>query len=309
MNVRESMAPVVLFVYARLGHTMKTIQALLANDCASETDLIVYSDAPKDESAVSHVSSVREYIRSVSGFKSVTIFERNVNFGLAKNIVDGVGAVVEKYGQVIVLEDDIVTSPKFLLFMNRALEIYSADRRVWHISGWNYPIDPAGLGDVFLWRAMNCWGWATWKDRWEKFEKNPERLIRTWNRDKKMSFDLEDSGVFWSQIERNLSGELNSWAIFWYATIFENNGLCLNPSVSYVYNIGNDGSGVNCGRTNIYSPLSVNLKATFKTSVEVKESSLAVSRIRHFYKLQERSLLSRVMARFNRIVLSWKNGE
>jgi len=79
--------------------------------------------------------------------------------------------LLNEYGKIIVLEDDLLTSPYFLKFMNEALEYYKNEKKVWHISGWNYPINNEGLDDVFFWRTMNCWGWATWADRWQYFEK------------------------------------------------------------------------------------------------------------------------------------------
>ena len=39
--------------------------------------------------------------------------------------------------------------------------------------------------------------------------------------------------------------KINTWAIFWYQTIFLNSGLCLMPNKSLVYNAGFDGTGIN----------------------------------------------------------------
>jgi len=113
---------------------------------------------------------VRKYIHSINGFKKVTVVERDKNMGLADSIIDGVTTVVNQYGKLIVLEDDLVTSPYFLKFMNDALDFYQHEKKVWHISGWNYSITTNDLDDVFLWRLMNCWGWATWADKWQHYE-------------------------------------------------------------------------------------------------------------------------------------------
>lgn len=164
-------APIVLFVYNRPWHTRQTLNSLLTNELAKDSDLIVFSDAPKSPDAAILVTEVRSLLNGITGFKSVRIIERDNNWGLSKSIIEGVTEVVNIYGKVIVLEDDIVTSASFLQFMNQALDYYEKENRVWHISGWNYPIDTEGLGDAFLWRFMNCWGWATWADRWINFEK------------------------------------------------------------------------------------------------------------------------------------------
>ena len=85
---------------------------------------------------------------------------------------------------------------------------------------------------------MNCWGWATWKDRWKCYKKNPKEIIKKWSLSDINKFNFEDSYNFFSQIERNLSGQIDTWAIFWYAVIFKNKGLCVNPINTLVTNIG-----------------------------------------------------------------------
>lgn len=278
-------APVVLFLYNRPAHTERVLKALRCNILASKTDLIVFSDGARggDEK---NVSDVRALLHDIDGFKSVELIERQKNYGLAASIIDGVTQVIERYGKVIVLEDDIVTAPYFLSFMNQALDHYQYNDRIWHISGWNYPIDQDGLGDAFLWRVMNCWGWATWANRWRQFSKEPTRLVLEWGRDKKKRFDLDGSGVFWSQVEANLKGTMNTWAIFWYATIFERDGLCLNPSVSYVENIGHDGTGEHCGSDDNLMIQNLNTSGAVGLPTKLVESSLAVSRVQSFYATQ-----------------------
>lgn len=278
----SSIAPIALFVYARPEHTRRTLDALVANRLANQSDLIVYADAPRSENEAEDVRAVRDLVRFASGFRSVNVIEREANYGLARNVIEGVTEVCNRYGRVIVLEDDIVTSPYFLSFMNAALDRYADETRVWHISGWNYPIDPDGLGEAFFWRAMNCWGWATWSDRWAFFQKEPLRLIESWDKEKIKRFNLDGSHDFWGQITENYSGKLNTWAIFWYAAIFENNGLCLNPGKSFARNIGHDGSGENCGDSDPFS--GNHLGAEFNSVPDCSgESDLAVQRIKAFY--------------------------
>ncbi|MGJ8645377.1 MAG: glycosyltransferase [Marinomonas colpomeniae] len=285
-----TLAPIVLFVYNRPWHTQKTVEALQKNELAEDSHLIIYSDSSKNDNDLPQVKNVRDYLRTIIGFKTVTIIEREENWGLANSITDGVTKVVNDYGTVIVLEDDIVTSPDFLSFMNQALTYYRDEKKVWHISGWNYPILKTGLGDAFFVRVMNCWGWATWSDRWEMFEKNPGKLIDKWSTDKINHFDLEGSGVFWNQVIANAESKINTWAIFWYATIYENEGLCLNPSQTYVDNIGHDGSGVHCKEGKNYIDfLSTSTLLNFPNNIE--ENELAVSRI---IKKLEGKILSKI---------------
>ena len=146
------------------------------------------------------VDEVREYIDSIDGFKKVTVIKREKNWGLANSIIDGVTKIVNDYGKIIVLEDDLVTSPYFLKFMNEALDFYQEEKEVWHISGWNYPIEIDGLNDVFLWRTMNCWGWATWANRWENFEKNTGHLIKEFSKSDIKRFNIDGYQNFWIKL-------------------------------------------------------------------------------------------------------------
>lgn len=301
-------APIVLFVYNRLEHTIRTVEALKNNELADLSDLIIYSDAPKSSLTEDSVKQVREYIKTIDGFRSVKVIERDVNWGLARSIIDGVTAVINQYGKVIVLEDDILTSPLFLRFMNKALVSFKTDNRIWHISGWNYPISPDGLGDVFFWRVMNCWGWATWSDRWEKFEKNPQKLINEqWPDERKKRFNLDGAEDFWNQVVANSESKISTWAIFWYVSIFKNNGLCLNPSITFVNNIGLDGTGEHCGDMDSYLSEVLNSNMDIIFARDLSENELAVSRIKEYYRSLKEPLVMRAFNKFVRSILKLLN--
>ncbi|MBL8447864.1 MAG: glycosyltransferase [Zoogloeaceae bacterium] len=284
-------APIVLFVHGRPEHTRRTLAALAANYLATSSDLIIFADGPKGPEDEGAVAEVRALVKGAEGFARVRVVERPENFGLARNIIEGVTQVVGERGKVIVLEDDLVTSPSFLTFMNQALARYEEDPRVWHISGWNYPIDPSGLEGAFFWRAMNCWGWATWGDRWRHFERDPRRLVTDWNQQKIRRFNIDGAYDFWSQVEANHAGVKRTWAIFWYAAIFERGGLCLNPSVSFVRNIGHDGSGSNCGADSSFAAQAL-FEGELRFPTDVEESALALARIRRWTGSPRRRLRS-----------------
>lgn len=297
-----SLAPVALFVYNRPDHTKQTLSALLANPEAIATDLFVFSDGPKVPAHQEGVAQVRALFQDLSGFRSVTLVEREQNWGLAKSIITGVSEVVEQYGTVIVIEDDILTSPGFLEYMNRALKRYEYEPKVWHVSGWSYPISACDQSDAFFWRGMNCWGWATWSDRWKFYSKDPGALISDFNRRQRRDFDLNGTKVFWPQVEHNYSGKINTWAIFWYATIYRFGGLCLNPAQSFVRNIGHDGSGVHCGDAEVDQHQVLNTRGDLRLPDLVEENSTAVVAIESYYRAQRRPLWVRVLNKLCRML-------
>jgi hypothetical protein len=302
MNEKNDLAPVVLFVYNRLDHTKKTIKALQNNTLAKKTDLFIFSDNAKNEMAEKDVKQVREFIQSIDGFKTIHIIKRTENFGLAKSIISGVTEVINKYEKVIVLEDDLVSSHKFLEFMNAALEYYKNEKKVWHISGWNYTLDKFIENDVFLWRAMNCWGWATWKDRWIKYERNIDKTISDFSKEDIINFSFNNYRDFWKQILDNKSKKINTWAIFWYATIFKNGGLCLNPSISYIKNIGQDGTGTNSiAIGNINNLLNTKINIKFETKIE--ENKEAIEYLTKYFKSQKKNIITRITNKISRILI------
>lgn len=292
--MNNDLAPVVLFVYNRPLHTQQTLDTLQKNVWASSTELFIYSDQAKSEDEQENVDKVRALLKNITGFKKITIKNREKNFGLANSIIDGVSKIIKEYGKVIVLEDDLITSPYFLKFMNESLNFYKNENRVWHISGWNYPINTDGLDDVFFWRLMNCWGWATWEDRWRYFEKNTDKLLEEFSKQQINYLNLDGTNDAWAQVISNKQKKISTWAVYWYATIVKNSGLCLNPSETFVQNIGLDGSGVNCGIDNSYLDLlSEKNHITYSTNYE--ENELALEKVKNFFKSNKISFLAKLI--------------
>jgi hypothetical protein len=240
------LAPIVLFVYNRVEHTHQTVEALLDNELAKQSELFVFSDAAKTKEHESGVFEVRRNINSIVGFKSITIIERESNYGLAKSIIDGVTEVIKQYGKVIVLEDDMVTSPYFLTYMNEALVKYANNEKVACIHGYTYPVSKV-LPDSFFLRGADCWGWATWERGWNCFNSDGKYLLNELRRKNLINqFDFNGAYPFSKMLEEQVNGDNDSWAIRWYASAFLDNKLTLYPGRSLVNNIGNDDSGTHC---------------------------------------------------------------
>ena len=241
-----NLAPIVLFVYNRQWHTQQTIEALLKNDLASKSGLIIYSDAARDREAQYGVRKVREFIHTIDGFSSVTIIERDENFGLARSIITGVSEVVDRFGKIIVLEDDLVTSPHFLRYMNEALELYQDDEKVASIHGYLYPLGKE-FSEPFFIRGADCWGWGTWRRAWACFEPDGGTLLAELQRRQLTDrFDFCGTHPYTEMLQAQMCGDIDSWAIRWNAAAFLKDMLTLYPHVSLVHNIGLDCSGTHC---------------------------------------------------------------
>ncbi len=255
----DNLAPIVLFVYNRIEHTKRTVEALLKNDLASESELYIYSDGPK-EGAQDKVDGVREYIRTIKGFKNVYIHEHEKNWGLADSIIAGVTEVIQIHGKIIVLEDDLVCAKGFLCFMNEALDKYKSEKKVFSITGYSFfsSVDSENIPDTYFLSLTSSWSWATWKDRWQYFDgKATGYMQMRWNHRLRKAFNYDDSYNYYSMIRNQMkkSGwiakllgktKTDSWAIRWYWSVFRLGGVTLYPRKSFIINEGFDGSGTHC---------------------------------------------------------------
>jgi hypothetical protein len=298
INMTEGMivAPIALFAYSRPWHTKQTVEALQRNALAEQSDLFIFSDAPKRPDSADAVRQVRDYIKTISGFKSINVVERAQNLGLAKSIIDGATYLSNQCGRFIVLEDDIVTSPHFLTFMNEALERYANDDRVISIHGYVYPVAQP-LPEAFFLPGADCWGWATWRRGWALFNPDGRFLLNELKRRKlTRSFDFSGSYPYTEMLASQIKGINDSWAVRWYASAFLADKLTLYPGRSLVHNIGNDNSGTHCGDSRgfdaLLSDTPINLEA-----IRVEPSVMARQSFEGFFKQGKSGLLRRFLGK------------
>lgn len=239
-------APVALFAFRRPDHFRRTVDALRANDLASATKVYVFCDGARSEADVEGVEEVRRVAETMTGFASVEVTRRPHNMGLAASIIAGVGQVLETHGRVIVVEDDLVTAPGFLRYMNTGLDLYADEARVASIHGYVYPLRKP-VPETFFLRGADCWGWATWSRAWKVFNPDAEHLLSELERRALIDrFDFDGSFGFTSMLRDFIAGRNNSWAVRWHASAFLADMLTLYPGRSLVENIGLDASGTHC---------------------------------------------------------------
>lgn len=250
-------APIILFVYKRPEHTAKTLRTLGECIGIEESELFVFADGPKNSRDENDVAQTRRLIREFNKCKAIHIIESEMNRGLAKSVISGVTEIIEQYGRAIVIEDDLVLAPDFLGYMNKALDYYESDQRIWSITGYSFKITfPKDYtSDMYLSYRASSWGWATWKDRWDKADWNVldyqefkinKKLRKKFNRGGR---DLSN------MLDAQIEGKIDSWAIRWCYAQSKNNALTVYPCVSRVQNVGFDGSGVHCGITSKFDTI------------------------------------------------------
>ncbi len=260
-----TLAPIIVFNYNRPDHSQQVWDALASNEFAKDSELYLYCDGPKVDASeemkqriFSLHNQAKHYAENVlkdGKFKEIHVICSEVNKGLRTSIISGVTEVINKHGRAIVLEDDLVTSPYFINYMNRALDKYENYKGVFSISAQSYinPKDfPADYHyDVYACQTHLPTGWATWADRWN---------IVDWDIDKKMSLLLQNEtfmrnafmrggqDLYYRSLKDRLNG-LDVWSICFSLEHFKNHAVSILPVISYIHNIGFDGSGMNSGNT------------------------------------------------------------
>ena len=280
MNMQYS--PIALFTYNRADHTRQAVESLLKNEEAKYSELFIFSDGAKTPEKQKGVDENRAYIHTVSGFKSVTIIEREKNWGLANSLIAGITEIVNKYGRVIVVEDDLILSPYFLKFMNEALEKYEDDDRVMSISAFLNPVK-GDVPETFFLSYFACWGWATWKRGWDLLINDDRELLRRL-RWKKNDFNIGGTGPFYGILYCDKVGLNDSWAVRFYASQFLAGKLQLFPGCTLAIQTGTDGSGTHStSKDNQYDGMLVSQTPIELNDIPIEESKEMYDRYSRFY--------------------------
>lgn len=268
------MTPIALITYNRPDHLRRTIDALSKNVGASKTDMFIFSDGPRSDNDQPLVSEVRHIIESTKGFRTVSRINNIVNVGLSESVINAVTYVLSMYNSVIVVEDDLVTSPNFLAYMNHCLDLFRDRKDISSISGYN--AIPATK--PYLSHRPCSWGWATWNDRWFAFDPYDQKITR---KDKRgFNRGGDDLYRMYRQYEH---GVIDSWAVRWAFHNYKNSLYSFYPATSKVLNIGNDGSGTHVKKTNRYN-VQLDSGGGFVYNKDVQPDPVMLNRFRAFYR-------------------------
>ena len=244
----SELAPLVLFVYNRPDHTKKVLDELNKCALAERTEVFIFSDGSKNEKSKDAVDATRKIIDEFAAnnnFRNVTIRKSEVNRGLKKSVISGATEILEKFGRIIVLEDDLLTSEDFLIFMNGALDYYEKIPKVWSICGYTPNLNALRNydKDVYMIERGGSWGWATWYDRWKTIDWEAKDYPR-FRADKKRVKAFRKIGYNLPEmLDAQKNGLIDSWAVLFTYEKFKQGRYTVNPSISRIKNVGTDGSG------------------------------------------------------------------
>lgn len=235
------MSPICLFVYKRYETTKLMLESLLACPECKDSELYVFMDEARNDDEAKAVERVRRLFDNLQGFKKVNLFPARMNKGMANSVIDGVTKVLQEHDDIIVLEDDLVVSPDFLQFMNAALKAYKDRSDIWSISGYTprlQELEGNGRNGVFVVPRAQCWGWATWRDRWETVDWEVSDFSRlAQSKELRKEFDKGGNDLF-RTLEMERRERIESWAVRWAYAAAKQSRWTVNPMQSKVQNIG-----------------------------------------------------------------------
>ena len=250
-NTCATRPAICIFAYKRPNHLRTCLSALLKNEEARDLDLRVYVDAPR---LVSDRDAHRKVLRVCDqpwAFSNIKVILRETNAGLYDSLTSGISETLCDYESVIVLEDDIEASPFLIRYLLNGLHLYSDSKDVASIHGYT-PHIKKQLPETFFLRGADCWGWATWRDRWDLFRHDAAAMAQEIrHRGLIHEFNLNGKYDYLRMLDDRAAGLNNSWAICWHASCFLANKLTLYPGLSLVRNIGLDSSGEHCGPSEV----------------------------------------------------------
>lgn len=291
--ISKPAAPIAIFAFNRLDLLRKTLDALQKADGFEESPIYVYSDGAQrgHRQEADEVNRLRVWLRAWCGTHAAKLSESPGNRGLRPSIISGVGEILELHDRVIVLEDDILVSQSFLLFMNDALEACCEREDIMQVCGWFVPhtqkLPPVGLVHV-----PGSWGWATWRRAWRHYRDDAEWLLAEVRKRDVRAFNVNNSYGYLEALEKNANGALNTWAVRWYASMFLRGGLALHPALSLVRNVGFQSDGTNCGPEKTAATYTRQRVSRERVTIDrdglgTEESPAYVAALENFYRWQQ----------------------
>lgn len=248
-------SPIVIFAFNRPDALQRLADALRKCALFDESKVIVFVDGPRNESERTKVQATIDVARAITD----DVRASAANRGLGPSIIAGVTDVINEYGRVIVLEDDLVPAPGMLLFLNQMLDRYAYEPKVCSVCAYGLKIRrPEGYsGDVYFSPRSSSWGWATWRDRWAKIDWSVSDYdsFRN-NRRERRSFNRGGSDMA-SMLDGYMAGRNRSWAIRFCYWQWRNGLLSVHPFRSLVDNEGFGAEATNCRQS--YSRFKIEL--------------------------------------------------
>ncbi len=231
--------PILLLIFNRPDNTSQVFDAIKTMKPAK---LYVAADGARKNKPgeKERCDETRKITENIDWPCVVKRLYRKNNLGCKKAVSSAIDWFFENEDKGIILEDDCLPDKTFFKYCAEMLKKYKNNEKVFSISGDNFlPADKISMS-IYFTQYPHCWGWATWKRAWEKYDVNMADLGEIKNSQKyKDTFSGIIEYLYWKiLLQRVHDGKIDTWDYQWAYTLFKNGAYSINPSVNLVKNIG-----------------------------------------------------------------------
>jgi hypothetical protein len=259
------LAPILVFTYNRVNHFKRTIESLQRAHLAAESTLVIISDGAKDVVAEKSVEEIRNYSLNIKGFKSVELEFRDSNWGAIRSFKEAQVKYLNLFGKMIFMEDDNLIHPKALEFLNEALDFYEPDKSVFSISAYSVPLKFDTKDDFYFLPWYVPWVCATWKDKFLAFDWDVNLFGENILLEQNIQKMKQIGNFYYESALLDARGYSHAMDARINMHLFKENMVSVCPIRSLVQNIGNDGMGLNAGKTDRFDTrIDYDIQAPFR---------------------------------------------
>ncbi len=294
--------------FKRPKHIQETLYALSQNYSIDKAPLYIFIDGARDDPKEKQLVQQTQETSKAFPWKGKKIIHASPhNKGLQNAVRHAIDITLTDYKSIIVVEDDIVTSPYFYNFISAGLTQYENNQSIGAICGHVYSISRKIFNphSPFFLKHFCCWGWATWRDRWNSLCWDAQKLNQSLNRNKKKELDYGHSRWVSGILKAQMNGYINTWDVQTGVSLFLQNRFCLYPPETLTNNIGWRNDGLSTHALSEYNPNApmAYINITIPPSLQIRELHHARKAIQIMTK-SPHSIVVRIIMRVYRKIQS-----
>lgn len=163
--------PVLFETFVRVDYARQVWDAIKA---AQPKKLYFYSNKGRVEKKgeIENNDEIRSWIKEIDWDCELHTWFRDECVDVFTSLIGAIDWLFDNEEEGIILEDDCVPTKAFFSFCDQMITKFRDEEKVWYVSGDNfYDLNPSGFDYIFS-RYHWMYGWASWRNRWNKFQRN-----------------------------------------------------------------------------------------------------------------------------------------
>lgn len=233
--------PVLFETFVRVDYARQVWDAIKV---AQPKTLYFYSNKGRadKEGEIERNNEIRSWVKEIDWECDLHTWFRDECVDVYTSLRGAISWLFENEERGIILEDDCVPTTAFFSFCDQMLKKFENNKKIWCVSGDNFVDDNFIHDDYFFSHYHYMYGWATWRDRWERINWNSD-----WNKESfqirlfRELYKTKGQARFRVKKLNSITDFINKtkcWDYLFGYTIDINKGLTVHPNRHLVTNIG-----------------------------------------------------------------------